>query len=341
MPSRWIAALLLACTLLLRLPAEAAPEEPPTGLDSEGFVTRAERAELVVVGRVTGVETALIGGSVRFHVDRILRGKWKGSVIEFRSGTMPGRSLGIDRSEARWVLALDKDPESIDWHWPNFPPGRSWHVALDDRGWLHGDLFRVNGATVKDGGAAATNEPERMRLAELESRLKRTSGRLRESPGPFRTIDGQVFDSQGKPRPAELEVEALVDQGRTIRFSTDSVGRFRLPGLPDGAVWLRSQNSAFEPMLVPPGVRHVRLVVPWYGDAEQLIAERMNADAVVTFCDMNTSCQEDPTCRMVCRLMVSNAPTHACQHCLADAFEYFGTPTFEAAPNACFESCIN
>lgn len=225
-----------------------------------GFIARAQRAELVVIGRVTSFGVGLLGGcSHTIAVDRVLRGSLESESIELFSSFASG--CPTIRMKGRLVLAIDLHPGSKS---AEHPLGTSWRAVLDERDNVHGDLTRCHGVTVSADGRTATNEAERMPLRTLELLLTRPARPLCSSPATStaqrtRTLEGRFVGASGAPARATLEFSPARETDGTGRISPGEDGRFRIERVTGGPVWLRATNDEFDPFLVPPGVRRVNV----------------------------------------------------------------------------------
>jgi hypothetical protein len=255
--------------VLLIAVSPSARAAPRPVLENSGFVARAQRAELVVIGQTGAFGKGILGGcSVDIWVEKVLRGKLDGShgnLIRLTSADMRDNCPPI--WPGRWILAFDVHPRKVLPSKENFPAGLSWRLPIDDKGYVRGEILRSHGVTLTGGGAAANNELERMALLHLEGYLRMSPRALCENPrpspsAPRRTIAGQVVYASGEPRRAELEMVPVGEDKPVSRVSTDEQGRFRIAGAPGGPVWLRSPESTFIPFLLPASVRRVR-VVSW------------------------------------------------------------------------------
>jgi len=268
---RWAkVGLVFVCCVLL---GAAGREEPD--LTASGFVARAQRAELVVVGRVASVSVGVLGGcGHKIAVERVLRGTVDGDRLSLRSPAFTSDCAPLPFHH-RLVMAFDENPNESAFTEGNYPPGRSWWVVLGGDDTAYGDLTRCYGATVDENLGTATNAPEHMPLQDLVARLSEPARRPCRAvePDPAlapRMLEGQVQDAFGSETWAQLELVPVGRPDSTTSVSTDERGRFRLSDVPGGPVWLRSPDDDFDAFLLPPGVDQVRVVIPWFSPRSRI-----------------------------------------------------------------------
>lgn len=235
-----------------------------------GFLSRAQRAQLVVRGKVRTFSVGLLGCGHDINVENILHGSLEGdhlslNRVEGGCPQLPSHYrliLAIEEwDDVRFQIGMSQNVLGLNDF--RYPIGTSWKVFLDKDDYVFGELSGCSGVSP----GPVTHAPERMRLEDLLALLSGSEppeggSRQLDTESEPRVIEWEIRDFYDLPMGMHLEFVPLADRDRTVAISTDDSGRFRVTGVPGEAVWLRSMEDDIAPILLQPGVTVVHALLP-------------------------------------------------------------------------------